>query len=119
MRYLILILLAIACKQPVKQEHQHHAGTVDTLSLNTLLRPSNQYILSTIPTVHIQTSDVPIEIESYGFITYDTRQVGSIATNVAGRIEKLYVKYRYQEIKKGQKIMDIYSPELLTAQQNL
>ncbi|HUP12482.1 MAG TPA: efflux RND transporter periplasmic adaptor subunit, partial [Niastella sp.] len=34
-------------------------------------------------------------------------------------IEKLYVKYRYQKVSKGQKIMEIYSPELLTAQQNL
>jgi Cu(I)/Ag(I) efflux system membrane fusion protein len=89
------------------------------IALNVLLRPSNQYVISTISTVHLQSSDEPVEIESYGFITYDTRQVGTVATNVAGRIEKLYVKYRYQKIAKGQKIMEIYSPELLTAQQNL
>jgi Cu(I)/Ag(I) efflux system membrane fusion protein len=29
------------------------------------------------------------------------------------------VKYRFQKISKGQKIMDIYSPDLLTAQENL
>ncbi|MBK8522223.1 MAG: hypothetical protein IPL54_15610 [Chitinophagaceae bacterium] len=28
------------------------------------------------------------------------------------------MKYRYQKISKGQRIMDIYSPELLTAQEN-
>jgi Cu(I)/Ag(I) efflux system membrane fusion protein len=95
------------------------AEKANGISLDMLLRPSNQYVITTIPTVHIQTSDEPVEIESYGFITYDTRQVGSIATNVQGRIEKLYVKYRYQKIAKGQKVMDIYSPELLTAQQNL
>lgn len=89
------------------------------ISLNVLLRPSNQYVISTISTVHMQASDEPVEIESYGFITYDTRLTGSIATNVPGRIEKLYVKYRFQKITKGQKVMDIYSPELLTAQQNL
>jgi hypothetical protein len=89
------------------------------ISLDMLLRPSNQYVIATIPTVHIQASDEPVEIETYGFITYDTRQTGSIAANVSGRIEKLYVKYRYQKINKGQKIMDLYSPELLTAQQNL
>jgi Cu(I)/Ag(I) efflux system membrane fusion protein len=69
--------------------------------------------------VHIQLRDEPVEITSYGFITYDTRQVGTISSNSAGRIEKLYVKFRYQKVNKGQKIMDIYSPELLTAQQNL
>ncbi|WP_205513496.1 efflux RND transporter periplasmic adaptor subunit [Longitalea arenae] len=92
---------------------------VTDITLNDLLRPSNQYVLSSIPTVHIQLRDEPIEIPAYGFITYDTRQVGTLSSNVSGRIEKLYVKYRYQKVSKGQKIMDIYSPELLTAQQNL
>jgi len=89
------------------------------ITLNDLLRPSNQYVISSIPTVHIQMRDEPVEIATYGFITYDTRQVGAISSNVAGRIEKLYVKYRFQKVSKGQKIMDIYSPDLLTAQQNL
>jgi Cu(I)/Ag(I) efflux system membrane fusion protein len=92
---------------------------VGDVSLNDLLRPSNQYVLSSIPTVHIQERDEPVEITTYGFITYDTRQAGTVSSNVNGRIEKLYVKYRYQKVSKGQKIMDVYSPELLTAQQNL
>jgi membrane fusion protein, copper/silver efflux system len=92
---------------------------VKDVTLNDLLRPSNQYVLSSIPTVHIQLRDEPLEITTYGFITYDTRQVGTVSSNMAGRIEKLYVKYRYQKVNKGQKIMEIYSPELLTAQQNL
>lgn len=92
---------------------------VSDITLNDLLRPSNQYVLSSIPTVHIQERDEPVEITTYGFITYDTRQVGTVSSNVSGRIEKLYVKYRYQKVNKGQKIMDLYSPELLTAQQNL
>lgn len=92
---------------------------VEDITLNDLLRPSNQYVLSGIPTVHIQERDEPVEITTYGFITYDTRQAGTVSTNVAGRIEKLYVKFRYQKVNKGQKIMDLYSPELLTAQQNL
>ena len=45
--------------------------------------------------------------------------MGTISARVSGRIEKLYLKHTFQEISKGQKIMDIYSPELLTAQQNL
>jgi Cu(I)/Ag(I) efflux system membrane fusion protein len=31
----------------------------------------------------------------------------------------LYIKYNYQDVKKGQKILEIYSPEILTAQENL
>ena len=70
----------------------------------------------------LQLSVLPtraIEIKALGNIMYDTRQVGSVSARIAGRIEKLYVRYRYQAVSKGQKILDLYSPEILTAQQNL
>ncbi len=89
------------------------------VSLNALLKPSNQQVIANVPMVHMMAREEDIEMESYGFITYDTRQTGIISTNFSGRIEKLYVKYRFQKIYKGQQIMDIYSPELLTAQENL
>ncbi len=94
-------------------------GESKTVSLNTLLKPSNQQVIANVPMVHMMEREEDIEMESYGFITYDTRQTGVISSNFSGRIEKLYVKYRYQKVSRGQRIMDIYSPELLTAQENL
>lgn len=87
--------------------------------LAALLRPANEFVVSSIPVTTIEKRDEQIEIEALGNITYDTRQAGSISARVSGRIEKLYVRYRYQRVTKGQHILDIYSPELLTAQQNL
>lgn len=92
---------------------------VDDVELTSLLKPTNEFVLSSIPVISIEQRSEQIEIEALGNIAYDTRQVGSISARVSGRIEKLYVRYRYQKITKGQKILDIYSPELLTAQQNL
>ena len=89
------------------------------ITLETLLKPTNMFVISSIPVTAIMHSDEAVETEAYGRIAYDTRQIGSISSRVAGRIEKLYIKYRYQKIYKGQHILDIYSPELLTAQQNL
>lgn len=89
------------------------------VSLNVLLKPVNRQVVASVPMIHIMAREEEIEMESYGFIAYDTRQVGAISSNVSGRIEKLYVRHRFQKISKGQKIIDIYSPELLTAQQNL
>jgi membrane fusion protein, copper/silver efflux system len=91
----------------------------EDVGLDALLKPTNEFVLSTIPVTSIQKQEEQIEVEALGNIAYDTRQVGSISSRVAGRIEKLYVRYRYQKISKGQRILDIYSPELLTAQQNL
>ncbi len=89
------------------------------VTLEALLKPTNEFVISSIPVTTIQKKEEQIEIEALGTIGYDTRQTGSISSRVSGRIEKLYVRYRYQKINKGQHILDIYSPELLTAQQNL
>ncbi len=91
----------------------------DSIDLESLLKPTNEFVISSIPITTLKQSGQPMEIEALGTVAYDTRQIGSISSRVAGRIEKLYVRYRYQKISKGQRILDIYSPELLTAQQNL
>jgi Cu(I)/Ag(I) efflux system membrane fusion protein len=97
-------------KQPV---------SVQDVELTSLLNPANEFVVSSIPVIALRKREEPIEVEALGAIAYDTRYTANISARVSGRIEKLYVKYRYQEIKKGQHIMDIYSPELLTAQQHL
>jgi len=92
---------------------------VTDVNLTTLLKPTNSYVLTTIPVVSIEHNEEQIEVEALGTVQYDSRDIGSVAARVSGRIEKLYLKYTFQDVSKGQKIMDIYSPELLTAQQNL
>lgn len=89
------------------------------VSMDVLLKPVNQQVVASVPMVHPVEREEDIEMEAYGFVTYDTRQAGVVSANISGRIERLYVTHRFQKIKKGQKIMDIYSPELLTAQENL
>ncbi len=89
------------------------------LDLESLLKPTNEFVLSSMPVTTIKMNEEQMEIAALGNIAYDTREVGSISSRVSGRIEKLYVRYRYQRINKGDRILDIYSPEMLTAQQNL
>lgn len=42
-----------------------------------------------------------------------------VTTRINGWIEKLYINYVGQSVAKGSKLMDIYSPELVSAQQEL
>ncbi|MFL9483099.1 efflux RND transporter periplasmic adaptor subunit [Chitinophagaceae bacterium LWZ2-11] len=89
------------------------------ISLDDLLAPTNKVVISSVPVTSIQKQHQNIEIKALGKVTYDTREEKSISARVSGRIEKLYVRYRYQHVHAGQKIMEIYSPEIATAQQNL
>ncbi len=100
----------------VKKDRADKKLHADTL--HSLMQPTNSYAISTIPFTTLIKSEESIEINAIGYTAYNTSEVGAISARISGRIEKLYVRYRYQLIKKGQRIMDIYSPELLTAQQN-
>ena len=97
----------------------HTLQNVHDVQLASLLKPTNEYVISSIPVTTIKKDKGFIDINAIGKVEYDTRMIGTIAARISGRIEKLYVRYKYQPIEKGQKIMDIYSPELLTGQQNL
>jgi RND family efflux transporter MFP subunit len=56
-------------------------------------------------------------IRTFGNITYDERRIYTVNTKFNGWIEKLYVDFVGETVKKGQPLFDIYSPELVTAQE--
>ena len=57
------------------------------------------------------------DIRAFGNITYDERRIYAVNTKFNGWIEKLYVSFIGEKVKKGQPLFDIYSPELVTAQE--
>ena len=107
------------CKMDLvpRDEHVGHAAADE--SLNTLVRPVNEYVISGISTVKPEKGFKSTELTMKGIINYNTNNQSSVAARVSGRIERLYLKYNYQPVSKGQKIMEIYSPDLVNAQQEL
>jgi Cu(I)/Ag(I) efflux system membrane fusion protein len=89
------------------------------ISLNTVLKPVNNSVVSSVAAVTPEQKAIPTTVSATGYLDFDTRTFNNIASRFSGRIEKLYIKYAFQEIHRGQRIFDIYSPELVTAQQDL
>lgn len=54
-----------------------------------------------------------------GKIKEDEREAVSLVAHVPGRIEQLFVTFTGEKVMKGQKLVTIYSPELITAQREL
>lgn len=92
---------------------------VITEGLKDLIKPTNTSIVAKIQTTHAARKTLIVNTVAPGIINYDTRKTYSIPVRFGGRIEKLFLKYNYQPIEKGQVIMEVYSPELLTAQREL
>ncbi|RAW02067.1 efflux RND transporter periplasmic adaptor subunit [Pseudochryseolinea flava] len=90
-----------------------------TEDLSKLLKSPNETVVASIKTIKGEYKSMHISSEAQGIVTYDTRSIYTIPTRIAGRLEKVFLKYPFQQIRKGQKVAEIYSPELLTAQREL
>jgi Cu(I)/Ag(I) efflux system membrane fusion protein len=68
----------------------------------------------------VATKQKPVkEVRLYGKIQADERLFQSQTAHVPGRIERLSVNFTGETVVKGQVLAEIYSPELITAQQEL
>ncbi|MBK8643682.1 MAG: efflux RND transporter periplasmic adaptor subunit [Saprospiraceae bacterium] len=80
------------------------------------ISPGKQ-VLSRQATVKLQSGINGDIIKAQGYITTDPNRNKSVAARFSGRIEKLYVKFSNQYVNQGDKIMNIYSPNLRTFQE--
>ena len=56
-------------------------------------------------------------IRAFGKVTYAQDQQYSVNTKISGWIEKLYVNTVGQKIRKGEPLLEIYSPQLISTQE--
>ena len=90
-----------------------------TEDLARLIKPPNETVVASIKTLKGEFKSMPVSLQAQGVITYDTRNIYTIPARIGGRLDKVYLKYTFQPVHKGQKVAEIYSPELLNAQREL
>ncbi len=73
--------------------------------------------LANIQTSKVEFASPQKEIFLQGIIKPDETKIASQSIHFEGRIEKLFISYEGQYVSRGQKIASIYSPDLVTAQQ--
>ncbi|MGI9089801.1 MAG: efflux RND transporter periplasmic adaptor subunit [Gemmatimonadaceae bacterium] len=59
------------------------------------------------------------ETRTTGVVTFDETKMAQIAPKFGGFVERLYVNSTGQQVQRGQPVLDIYSPELVAAEQEL
>ena len=91
---------------------------VEDNSIENLLKPTDNFIVGNFKTTTPKDTTLTTEINLPGIVAYDPNAAVNIAARMNGRIEKMYVNYKFQRVYKSQKLFDLYSPELLTEQQN-
>lgn len=75
--------------------------------------------LAQVQTAVVGTSNAEKSIRLNGKVQVDERMLFTQSTHIPGRVEELLVSFKGEFVKQGQVIAFFYSPELVTAQEEL
>ncbi|MBI4487747.1 MAG: efflux RND transporter periplasmic adaptor subunit [Deltaproteobacteria bacterium] len=91
------------------QGHETGAGTVN-------VSPEKQQLVG-IRTALVEIRPLVKKVRTVGIVTYDETKVAQVYTKVEGWIEKLFVNYTGKLVEKGQPLFTLYSPDLVSTQE--
>ena len=94
-------------------------GSSESIASNEIVMTEEAIQLANIQTTVVKESDAAKEIRLLGRVKPDERLLFSQVSHIPGRIERLYVNFTGEKVYAGQKIVRIYSPELISAQKEL
>jgi Cu(I)/Ag(I) efflux system membrane fusion protein len=75
--------------------------------------------LMRLETALVERRFVENEVRMVGKVAYDETRLGYITAWVPGRIDRMYADYTGVTVAEGDHMVDLYSPELLTAKEEL
>ena len=98
---------------------QEDQGNETAVSPNEIRMTDNAIKLAEIQTMKVLKDYPDKEVYLLGKVKPDERNIAELTSRFGGRIEKLYVNFTGQDVKKGERLATIYSPALVTAQKEL
>jgi Cu(I)/Ag(I) efflux system membrane fusion protein len=59
------------------------------------------------------------EVRTVGIVNFDETRMAQVAPKFSGFVERLYVDFTGKPVRRGQPLLEIYSPELVSAQEEM
>lgn len=91
------------------------SGTAAPAPAQVQISPEQQQLIG-VKTGLVQEMSLDKTIRAVGVVDYDEKRLYTIAPKVGGWIENLYVDYTGRYVKKGEPLLSIYSPEMVSTQ---
>jgi len=88
------------------------SGTAGVVSVNPVIQQDMNVKITTV-----KSGELNAEVFTNGIIQPDEQKEYVATTKIGGWIDKMYINYTGQKVHKGDKLIKIYSPELVAAQE--
>jgi len=102
----------------IEVKTQTKAGAAAAAAATMSFSPEAAALMK-VETAPVERRPVKATVRMVGKVDYDETRLGYISAWVSGRLDKLFVNFTGVTVNKGDPMVYLYSPELLSAQQEL
>ena len=102
---------------PVREQPEDEAApTAETPTSIFTVSPERQQLIG-VQFTEITRRPLVKTIQTVGRVDLDERRIAQIHTKISGWIEDVFADFTWQHVQKGDPLFTIYSPELVSAQE--
>jgi Cu(I)/Ag(I) efflux system membrane fusion protein len=95
-------------------------ATTDSSSVEpTLALSDSGRVMASVETATVERRPLSRELRAVGKVQYNETSLATITSRVDGYVERLFVDYTGVQVKAGDHLVELYSPELVIAQGEL
>lgn len=98
----------------VKKSPQQEMASEEMENIYAVSLSPTQRVLANVATEPVFRRALSREIETVGVVDIAEPLQATVSARFRGRIEKLFVNYTGELVKKGQPLFELYSPDLIT-----
>ncbi len=108
-----------AAGAPAMSGHNHMAMSAKADSSNPVRLSAEGARRIGVTYATVERRPLPVSLSTVGTVAYDETRLATVSPKISGWVEKLYVDFTGAPVKAGQPLMEIYSPALVSAQEEL
>ena len=103
-------------KNDVNKDESQTEHDLGNVNVNAVKLSPSQQVLANVQTAAVKTMVFQGEKTFNGYVKINEKNFAHISTAVSGKIVKMYVNFEGQYVKKGQPVLEIYSPEMVATE---
>ncbi len=109
--------IAPDCGMTLVPRYADEETAMEGMASGTVRISAERQQLIGVRTGHVNVEDVSRSVRAVGMVEIDETRVSHVHTRVSGWVRRVLVDYTWQHVMQGDPLFTLYSPELVSAQQ--
>jgi Cu(I)/Ag(I) efflux system membrane fusion protein len=107
------------CGMPLSKRKHGAAAALPAGVVSRVQLSPYRVQLAGVATAEVTAMPLTQDVRAPGYVAVDESKLSRIVVRAAGYVEKLYVNESFADVREGEPLAEIYSPELFSAAQEL